>query len=375
VRIRDWRTWALAAAGLLFACLPSLALAASPLLIGVAAATRRPYRLGVADFAASALVLWTALSIIWSISPGASTRAALYLAVAVASFVGVRSSVRSGGGKSDLLSVAAGYLAGCFVLVLRMAEMMLTHPAARPNLPGDNANYAAYTLTAGLAVLFLFWRYVRIPNWATVTSAGTTVFGIFASGSRGAILSVIALATWLALTRAMKRAPILILSLAAALAALVTSTSLVHFLAQGPLEAYLGRGADSWSGRLDVWPLARQQWESHFLFGTGAHSFATVDPKGIAAHNAILELGSGTGLVGVLLFLAAVILALRGPGRRLVAGAWIATSTLSYLTGSWEIAAPGWFTMGIVSAAIYCPNASLDRWDAGPERLSTQLEK
>lgn len=365
VNLRDWRTWALALAAFLFACIPSLALVASPLLIGVVAATRRPYRLAPADYAAVSLVAWTALSIAWSISPQASFRAALYLGVAAASFVGIRSSVRSGGGRSDLLAGAAGYLVGCFALILRIAEIMLTHPAARPNLPGDNANYAAYTLTAGLAILFLLSRYIRVPLWLIITSGATTAFGIVASGSRGAVLSALALALWLGLTRITKRALIGPLAAVTVLAAVVTSTDLVRLLARGPLEAYLGRGTDSWSGRLDVWPLARADWFDHFLVGAGAHTFAVIDPKGIAAHNAILEVGSGTGLIGVLIFIAVLVLALRGSGQRLVAGAWLAASTLSYLTGSWENAGPGWFTMGIVSAAIYCPNPRADRWVEG----------
>jgi len=78
------------------------------------------------------------------------------------------------------------------------------------------------------------------------------------------------------------------------------------------------RATGDLAGRLTIWPEARQVFGEHLLVGVGAGGFRAVGTSGIGAHDVVLELGAGLGLVGIALFLGLIVASLtttRGPVR------------------------------------------------------------
>jgi len=112
------------------------------------------------------------------------------------------------------------------------------------------------------------------------------------------------------------------------------------------VESLLGRPTGDWSGRLVVWPLAREWWLDHFILGSGVSTFAGANPMKIGAHDLVLEIGAGLGLVGVLLFLCFLFFSVfRQPP--LLVGSLIAVTAASYITGHWELAPAAWVLLAI----------------------------
>lgn len=103
------------------------------------------------------------------------------------------------------------------------------------------------------------------------------------------------------------------------------------------------------------WTL-REVFATHFLTGIGAAGFQSVDPLAVGAHNIILELGSGLGIIGVGLFVAMFIFTLRGATRgtdvklrALLIGSLLLTTAPMYLSGHWELSPAGWIALAVFS--------------------------
>ncbi len=92
----------------------------------------------------------------------------------------------------------------------------------------------------------------------------------------------------------------------------------------GVLDATLRpRGASDrergdFNGRLTLWPDAREEFWDHPFLGRGVDSFAATNPLRIAAHNALLDVGTGLGVLGIALFVALIWQALKP--RRILNG-------------------------------------------------------
>ena len=161
-------------------------------------------------------------------------------------------------------------------------------------------------------------------------------------------------------SRLLRRPPFVALLVAVTASSLIVSTPLIDHLAR-PVEAIFGRDTGDWSGRLVLWPEARALWADHVLVGSGAYTSAVQNSLGIPSHNFFLETGSGSGAVGLAIFVAVFVLALRGRERRLIAGAWISAATFCYVTGSWELAGPAWISLALVHIAVDDPGADEER--------------
>jgi O-antigen ligase len=175
------------------------------------------------------------------------------------------------------------------------------------------------------------------------------------NGSRAAVLSAVFLLLWTVGHRFVPRIGIPALCAAIFVAQLGTFTGAVDG-ALRLVDAGTIRGTGDLAGRLTSWPLARQLFEEHFIVGVGAGGFPAINPYRIGAHNLFLELGTGLGLLGIVLFVGTVFTALvrstrtvEPRFRNLVIGSLLAAWAPIYLSGHWELSAAAWVAIALFS--------------------------
>jgi len=234
----------------------------------------------------------------------------------------------------------------------------------RSGVPWMNYNTLAFTLTTGLALIPLLWhaRAARGRELVLVSVVvATLVAATAATGTRAALVGIILLATW---SLAYRIAPRLGL---AAMGASATVVALAILTGRGP-SLLLGlegsRSDGDLSGRTSLWKEARAWWAEAPWIGNGAGSFAREQGEGLAAHNVILDLGAGVGLVGVALFCWLLCAALAGGTRGmptrlriLIVGAWLAASAPLALSGVWLPQPAAWIALALVSSASVLADA------------------
>lgn len=367
----DWRALALALVVAVTVCAPAVALYAGPVIVGVVFLLSNPrsLRFDTATLLAIALPGFAALSLIWSVDRGVTLRGAISYAGLAAMFIGIRHVVKTG---EQLRIVAVGYLAGCVALIVRLITLRIESPRMiRLNLADVNANYAGYSLVAGFAVIVL----VYLLGVGTVgkillgVTAVALIAGTFLAGTRAALVALAILVLWLAACRIFKRPPLTVLLVSVAAVCLGIVTGLADTLL-ALFETLFGRTTGDLSGRLTVWPLAREWWLEHFLIGSGASTFQQSNRMEIGAHNVVLELGAGMGIIGVAIFVAFLWFALRKQSAVLV-GSLVSVTAASYLTGHWELAPAAWVLLGVFAV----PLRHLDRVFDGDNVASTPSER
>ena len=187
------------------------------------------------------------------------------------------------------------------------------------------------------------------------TAAVILIVGIQLADTRGAFVGLALIAFWLLLSAMFKRPPMKLLVFAVLVAAWAIVTGVFDKLSLA-VEGIFERATGDWSGRLIIWPMAREDWTQNIMFGTGASTFMNENSFGIGAHDLILELGTGLGLVGVVLYVILLWSSLgkrtaaAGPRRgKVLVGSFIAVSTFSYLTGVWDLAPAAWIGLAVFS--------------------------
>lgn len=340
---------------------PSRVTTLGPFIATVIFLTGRPgkLRLDLPNIMALALATWALASSLWSMDAYFSMRVGLnYLAMAVI-FIAARDAVRS---VAQLRTVVLGYLVGCFVLagkVILEARQGNALGDGRLNLEGLNINYAGYAFAVGFAMILLLWVTVPLTlrRKAIIScTLAALILGVYLSDTRGAFIGLAFLVLWLLICAFCRTRPPLKMLV---LAVLVTTWAIATGAfdrASLAVESFFGRETGDWSGRLIIWPIAREDWAEHFLFGGGASTFFLRGTVGVGAHNLILELGTGLGLVGVILYLLFLWSSLgkrpTAAGEKLgpvLIGSFIAVSAFSYLTGHWELSPAAWIALAVFS--------------------------
>jgi O-antigen ligase len=247
----------------------------------------------------------------WAATP-INTLVSVRNQVAVLSvFLCVRAVVRS---RDDLSIVAAGYVLGCvYAVYLVITENAISSLGieladVRYGLAGVNLNYLAYSLITGVIVIFLLWRhrFLRLP---LLTAGGTIAVGSWLAASRGVALAGLCLVAWLLIYRLAPARSFRFLGLVVVPAAIAVPAELADSLLR-QIEGGTSRATGDLSGRLTTWPIAREVFGEDPLIGIGAGGFAGVNPYGIGAHDVVLEIGTGMGIVGLCLFLGTLYTAL-----------------------------------------------------------------
>lgn len=356
------RTFMMAAVAALSVSNPEVVATYGPFIAAAVVLTGRPVRLRVDAplMLGLLLVSLAAASSLWSKFPDASLGAARNYAIVVIMFIAVRDVIHT---LQQLRTVAVGYLVGCAVLVFRVwqenATQVTTLEGSRLDLGGLNVNYAGYAFVGGFAMIALLWatkRQTMGGRLGLAAAAASIVLGIVLSGTRAALIGLGLMIVWLLMCWVTKTPPVRLLVAAAIVGAAAITTGAVDN-ASLAFESLFGRATGDWSGRLIIWPVARDSWMSgnNFWVGAGAATFRLSNPFQIGAHNFILEVGTGLGIVGVLVYGAVLWTSLRprsaesDPRARILVGCFLAASAFSYLTGHWDYAPAAWIGVAVFS--------------------------
>lgn len=344
---------------------PNLALRYGPFLAVATFILASPlrHRIGKTEIALLAYVIWSFISQFWSVSPETFAVRFTIVASLGVMFLGVRAVIRHGNSAAFVL---AGYVAGCVVgLALTSLELISSDSVIRDftgrvtQVDDLNVNYVAYgCVTAIILLVFairtrsITARRLRFVVWPLIVFLGV---GVLSTQTRGAQIALVLFIIWLLISK-FGRPLKLVLALATISAAVISSGILNEQLA---VLDYGDRSISGLSGRLELWQIARDAWESHPLLGVGLGATRSLNVNNLPTHNTFLELGATVGTTGLLLFVLFVSFSqsdrtalLTDPERRFrVAGSVVAFLPIM-LSSAWEMSASGWVGLALLSQPL-----------------------
>lgn len=341
---------------------PNLIVLAGPLVAVLVLLFGRPLNIKM-DWTvhlAGLFIFWAFLSYAWANNPDNALFSAAHFASVIVLFLGIRDTLQVPHPAGPMRAIATGYLLGCIAAVAQLVWMNRDSLGADRLALGElNQNYLGYSLAVGFAVIALLWKmrpYGRaiFRSRPRLLAAGAVlVLGIELSGTRGAYLGLICLLAWLAACAVTKRPPLTLVVLA-----LATSSVIVvfGFLDQWSLQFESGeRATGNWSGRLIIWPLARDLWAENPWIGVGSGGLHMENYLGIGAHNVFLQIGTGLGIIGVVLYVGIFASSLwtqrqGSHTRAYLIGAYLAATAPAYMSGHWESAPAGWIVLALFSS-------------------------
>jgi O-antigen ligase len=303
---------------------------------------------------------------LWSPFPDQSWSTTTGQISAILIFLAIRAVCAT---RAEFKVVALGVLGGCAYALVNLWQIrgLLSSGAYdaytglttdvndyTESLLGANKNYLAYGLTMGIVVVFILWAgSSRRTLLRLAVAVAPLMLGIYFIGARGAQLAVLLVAAWVLVQRFMPPAALSVLA--------VTLSGGLLALASGILDDEVtpqqvtGRETGTLNSRLLMWPIARSLIAER-PWGWGPGTFTELNLFGIVTHNAILEIGVGLGLLGIVLYLGTLYSVLfhdtrEVPGRQrlLVVGVTMCAFAPILASGHWDQAGPGWTVLGLVS--------------------------
>lgn len=280
----------------------------------------------VAFAATGALLAWTAASYVWAGDPGAVVGAVRNWGVAVAALPVIATGCQR---DRDVLLIAAAFVAGATLSVLvGVASGSSAAPideqaaaefsAGRLQVGITDPNYLAANLVASLALIAGMVRVESLRRWRAplLLAVPILLYGLVATQSRGGLLAALTAAVLALVVLHEYRTRIL-----AAVGAVLVGIASFLVVQPRALERITQDDA-SGTGRTDLWAAAWAVWRDSPLAGVGAGNFpsaksAYADRIGfverpdllldqpMVAHDVWLQALSETGLVGLLLTVAA----------------------------------------------------------------------
>lgn len=319
-------------------------------------------RLRRGDVLAVVIVTWALASQFWAVDQETALGSWKDLVGGATIFVAIRLVLDT---PAAMRTALLAYLAGCVWAVYRLtqrdaAESGFTLPesATRATLEGVNANHLAYALSVGVILVPLLWMTKRPALLGRLCSYGLVaaiyLLGITQTGTRGAVVALAGFVVWWVLWR-MKavrspRIPWLVFLAAQVVVVLGLLDERVR-----PFLTESARETGTLNGRLDFWPAARAVFNDNIFFGVGLDGFIARN-GGSAAHNVSLDLGSGLGLVGLVLsglWLHQVLMvetrAAEPRRRALIVGGFIVAMTPILTSGYWHQSSTFWAAVALVS--------------------------
>lgn len=262
----------------------------------------------------AAFIFWTVASLAWSVDPATGMKrlpsvVALFGVYLVAANFQITKQELS---RVLLLAVVGGTVAAS-VIIFQFAHSVTVEGRASLVVDGTEANpnelAASLILPSSLALCGLVARGSSLKKSALLAVLVVITTSIFLSMSRGSLLALVATLLLCMFRIGMNKRLLLVLILGAPLLFL---PSLFY---QRLEESLTGRG----TGRYDIWLAGAQIVKDHPVIGVGLANFPVAYAKvaGYAhvfpshgyvreAHDAYLQVCAETGIIGLILFLAAV---------------------------------------------------------------------
>jgi O-antigen ligase len=332
--------------------------AATAILLGTGLATRRlklppPETLWWVLF-----TLWYVITTAWAMNPDTALNflptvlGLLGLYLASVCFRYRESEIRGIAGLTILGGVAAAIWT---IHLFRQGTFYETGVETRASLivDGRYTNPDGLAMTLLLPISLAFGYFLSFKRWlakaCTLVAMAVVTLGLFVTMSRGA---VVALAVMLLIFLYRMRAGAKLIGPVAVMALLLT------LMPSGFFVRFQQAAESGGSGRLDIWRVGLAAFKHYGLFGAGLHNFpfaytayAGEAPhfKGINrdAHNIYLCIAVETGIVGLLLFAAAV----RSQMRRCLPGD--TNSEMNYLRIATEAATWAVLVFGLFGTILW----------------------
>lgn len=313
-----------------------------------------------------AALAWASLS--WAVNPAASALGWRNTVAVAVLFITARALVET---RRELRTIALALVAGC---VAGLVRLMRENPAERLRLQYDstldrvgieglNVNYLAYSFATGAALIFLLWvtREKRRRPLVGLAAVGLCVAffaGSILNGTRGSLVAFGLLTAWFVLARTNPARFLRVALFGTGAAAIVLVSGWLDEQLAERVGAF-ARSTGRVDGRLDIWPAARLKFWEHPIVGHGVDSFPVINPWKVAAHNAVLDVAVGLGVVGVALLVAVLVSAIReggeggSPRAALAMGAFVVVSAPILLTGFWTESPMFWLSLAVMSR-LWC---------------------
>jgi O-antigen ligase len=331
------------------------------------------FRPRAADWIFFLYTVWVVASATWTLAPDITSVSVKNQVGCFFIFTGLRATARS---VKVVGSYVAAFTAGCLMIVLKLyrenpdfrVTWRFDFSADRLAITGLNQNYTAYALATGLALLAIVWprAQARRTRFGLAVVAALLYVGIVQQGTRGAALALALLAVWIIVGKRAPSASLRIVVWSFAAWAIALSTGMADKVIRENLSVGKREHGDL-NGRLPTWSIARQVIDDHPLRGAGAGAFRALNPYGIGAHNAFLEVTAGVGIIGVTLFIVTLYLALVREARSASSSAANQTTVPVILvlapillSGHWNESPAAWASIGIVSAWASILNRSAE---------------
>ncbi|MBA3890761.1 MAG: O-antigen ligase family protein [Gemmatimonadaceae bacterium] len=313
---------------------------------------------------AVAYMVWSAMSVFWSIVPNVSLGEGASLLQLVA-MVWMIHQVAQTERQRDLLAQA--FVVGAyFTIVLALSEFARATDTFRISA-GINPNWFAIACAFGIPIAWglalrakhqaAFWLNALYPAFAIVA--------VVLSASRGGLITMLVALTIIPLTLPRlgigKRMAVVV-----AMGLFVVGSAMYAPRAFPGLEQNIVRlkettaelDGGTFTGRTTIWAAGMDAFWSSPLVGVGAGSFryAVEERLGLrrAAHNAYLSVAVASGLIGLLLFLSLIATATLGVlmtrARRLELLVLIATLFVGMIPANLEGTKSVWFLLSWIAA-------------------------
>jgi O-antigen ligase len=263
------------------------------------------------------LVCWQLATYYWSIDPTATLERVQYLVLAFSLVWVITELCRSEG---ERLFVAQAFIVGCFVLCGIIIHAYLAGEANdmyRYVPTYVNANDGADLLAAGvaLALLVIGSQPRNTALWTNIVFVPVAFSAVLLTASRGGFvitcLAAVGVFFVLRHVRVWARlawVTILLAVLIGAFYGLTASQNLAPNLERITFQAETS-SLDTLTGRTTIWSAAAEQFAGNPFFGVGAGTFPFSVSEALgrprAAHNLFIEGAVETGLVGLILLIAA----------------------------------------------------------------------
>jgi len=319
---------------------------------------RRP---DLADWAASMLLAIIGLSVTWSINSNNWLYYLFYYMLCFATFYVAKAFLRS---PRIWKWVVLGFIfgSGFAMTLIGPAESEWGEVLERQSIEGLNSNYVAYVLAGTVSLIFVYAiRFsISLKQWFLVCIFTLLVtYSLTLLGTRSAIASIFLLVVWVFASRFPGRFLLIAIFCAAGSSLFLISLGLLDSIMVLFDVMWADRETGDLSGRLLIWPMARNYISEMPLLGIGAGAFILENPMEMGAHNIILTMLLEAGAIGLVLFMTIVLVSVfpslrkrASKSSRFAAGAFLCYWTPIALTGHWELAIGSWLILAMHVAVI-----------------------
>lgn len=336
---------------------------------------------------AALFVAWAGMSGLWSIDPDATrARVLTYLQLVVLAWLIWEIAWSPERQRALLKANVLGLSVAAVVAIHRyLSGVAIVGDATRFSALSLNTNELGMTLALGLPMAW----YLSLSEvhqragwlWRLYVPLGITA--ILLTASRGALLAALVallIVPW-TLGRLRLRAKVALYTLAVATLVLAT-----HFVPETSFERLQTIRADiatgHFGGRGAIWMAGLEVAYEHPLAGVGAGAYGTAVAPTLnfpwGAHSVPLAILVENGILGLVLFLAAVVAATK-PVQQLprvqqrFAIILLLTLTVGSLTLEWEHRKQFWFVLGVLAAQVAYRPAVQPVSSAGAVRAASRL--